>query len=243
MITAIVQARVGSTRYPNKIFAEICGKPIIWHIINRLRYSSGIDKIVIATTINLKDDLVESWAIDNNLDVYRGSEEDVLERYYNASMKFGIDTIVRTTSDDPFKDPEIIDKVIDLFYKKNLDFAYNNNPPSFPEGLDAEVFSFGALETAQNKSYDNYEREHVTQYFYRNPARFRQMNLLNPVNYSYLRWTVDTQQDFDMVNTVYQHLYKENEIFLMKDILQLLERNPQIPLMNADVKRSDMYIK
>lgn len=241
MIAAIVQARTGSTRLTNKVFKDLCGKPLIWHIINRLKYSKKIDKIILATTQNENDNVLEEWAIENNIPCFRGSENDVLDRYYHSAQKFNVDTIVRITADDPFKDPQIIDDVISLFVGEKLDFAYNNNPPTFPEGLDTEVFSFDALEKAFNNSTDPFEREHVTQYFYRNPSIFSQACLKNSIDLSYLRWTIDTQQDWDMAEVVYNKLYPTNENFGMSDILELINKEPYIAAINSTVKRSAMY--
>lgn len=240
-VAAIIQARTGSTRFPSKVFALLANKPLLWHIVNRLTFSKKIDEIVIATTTNLNDDRIESWAIENEVKVFRGSEEDVLARYYEAAKFCEADIIVRITADDPFKDPVIIDEVIELLQQENLDFAYNNNPPSFPEGLDTEVFTFSAIEKAYNNAKDDFEREHVTQYFYRNPTLFKHKNYAYSENKSYLRWTLDTLQDYEMVKEVYHHLYKEGSIFLMNDIFKLLELHPAIAEMNKDVKRSAMY--
>lgn len=243
MISAIIQARVGSTRLPNKVFADLCGKPLLWHIINRVSHANKIDHICIATTTNPVDDGLASWVADQKIDLFRGSEEDVLSRYYEAALNFRPDTIVRITADDPFKDPEVIDEVINLFQKEQLDFAFNNKPPSFPEGLDTEVFSMKALETANYQSKDPYEREHVTQFFYRHPEKFKQGNLSCSTDISYLRWTIDTLQDYEMAKKVYNSLYGKKEIFLMKDILDLLQKHPEIQEINSKVKRSDMYFR
>ena len=241
MIAAIIQARTGSTRLPNKVFKNLCGNPLIWHITNRLKYSKKINKIILATTQNENDNVLEEWALENDISCFRGSENDVLDRYYHSAHHFEVDTIVRITADDPFKDSQIIDKVINLFEENNLDFAYNNNPPTFPEGLDTEVFSFDALENAFNNSIDSFEREHVTQYFYRNPSIFSQACLKNPIDLSYLRWTIDTQQDWDMTEIIYNKLYPIKDNFSMPDILKLINKEPYIATINSAVKRSAMY--
>ncbi|MDP4267261.1 MAG: glycosyltransferase family protein [Bacteroidota bacterium] len=241
MIAAIIQARTGSTRFPNKVFANLCNKPLIWHVVNRLKWSKKIDTVILATTTNPQDDTLYSWAINNNVDVYRGSENDVLGRYYSAAKKFKVDKIVRITADDPFKDPEIIDKVIELLESENLEFAYNNNPPSFPEGLDTEVFIFSAIEKAFYESKDPFEREHVTQYFYRHPELFRQKNHSYNKNISNLRWTIDTDIDFKLAEFIYSKLYKDEEIFLLNDILNILDTNPEMKQINLGVNRSAMY--
>lgn len=241
MIVAIIQARLGSTRFPRKIFSDLAGKPLIWHVIDRLRYSRKLDNIVLATTDTGTDDELEKWALDHGIDVFRGSENNVLDRYYCAAKQFSASVIVRITADDPFKDPAIMDRVIDKLLNEQLDFAYNNHPPSFPEGLDIEVFTFGALEKARSTTADEYEQEHVTQYFYRNKPLFKQSNYTHHSDLSALRWTIDTELDYEMAKKVYDLLYKEKEIFLMDDILQVLKENPGISLINNNVARSAMY--
>ena len=242
-IVAIIQGRTGSTRFRNKIFAELVDKPLIWHIVKRLKFSKTISKIVLATTVNEDDDVMIEWARNENILVFRGSEDDVLSRFYEAAKLYKADIIVRVTADDPFKDPEIIDRVVEILLDKALLFSYNNFPPSFPEGLDTEVFTFAALEQAHSCAVDPFEREHVTQYFYRNPSLFKQFNYSNEVDISDLRWTIDTKKDYEMAREVYKHLYKEEKIFLTKDILDLLQKNPEISAINNTVKRSDMYNK
>jgi spore coat polysaccharide biosynthesis protein SpsF len=243
MVTAIIQARVSSTRFPNKVFADLCGMPLIWHVVNRLKWSKKIEKLVLATSENKADDILEKWANKNGVIVFRGNENDVLNRYYSAAVFSNASTIVRVTADDPFKDPEVIDQVIDVYQIGQLDFAYNNNPPSYPEGLDTEVFSFSALKQAEENSKDPFEREHVTQYFYRNPSMFKQKNVSYKEDISYLRWTIDTEKDYEMVKSIYNGLYKDGAIFLLKDILEYLKQNPGIERLNMDVKRSAMYSK
>jgi spore coat polysaccharide biosynthesis protein SpsF len=242
-ITAIVQARTGSTRLPDKVFLPLMGQPLIWHIFNRIGFSKKINDYILATTTNASDDRLERWANENGIPCYRGSEDDVLSRYFGAATAIKADVIVRVTADDPFKDPGVIDDVIELLLEKDLDFAYNNNPPSFPEGLDTEVFTFDALKQANERSADAFEREHVTQYFYRNPSLFRQANFSSGKDMSHLRWTLDTAEDYEMARTVYQHLYEPGKIFLYNQVLALLEKQPAIGLMNKDVKRSAMYNK
>lgn len=242
-ISAIIQARMGSTRLSGKSMKNICGRPLIWHVVNRIKYSQKIDEIIIATTTNPKDDILCKWAKDNNIKLYRGSENDVLNRYYKAAKRFSSEIIVRVTADDPFKDPKITDLVICEFEKKKVDFAYNNHPPSFPEGLDVEVFSFDALTRAESMSNDNYEREHVTQFFYRNPSMFKQINIKNSIDLSSLRWTIDEESDLEMARKIYTGLYKSGSIFLMDEIINYLKDNPKVAKINTGVKRSGMYNK
>jgi Spore coat polysaccharide biosynthesis protein F, CMP-KDO synthetase homolog len=240
-VTAIIQARTGSTRFPNKVFAVLCDKPIIWHIVDRVRSCKNVGNIVLATTLNSSDDTLKRWGKENNVLVYCGSENDVLDRFYNAALISNAEVILRITADDPFRDPVIIDSVINLLFDKKLDFAYNNKPPTFPEGLDVEVFTFSALELAQNESRDAFEREHVTQYFYRHPEKFKQENFSNNKNLSYLRLTIDTEKDLEMAKILYEELYRQGEIFLLSDIMELIKEKPWIANINNNVKRSAMY--
>ena len=243
MITAIIQARMLSTRLPGKVMIAFSGNNLLGHIIDRLSHSKKISKIVVATTTNTADDKLTDWLEKNNIPYYRGDESDVLNRYFEAAKRFEANHVARVTSDDPFKDPQVIDDVASLYFEKSLDFAYNNNPPSFPEGLDTEIFSFEALTIANRDAVDSFEREHVTQHFYRNPGKFKQMNLSSPQDNSHLRWTLDTVEDLAMTKAVYEKLYKRGQIFLTNDILELFKTNPEIQKLNENVSRSTMYKK
>ena len=243
-VNAIIQARYGSTRLPGKIFMKIDGKPLLWHVVNRLTYSELIDDIVIATTTSPKDDVTEEWCKENRIKYFRGSEEDVLNRYYNAAVAYPCDVIVRVTADDPFKEPNIIDKIIKKLMDENLDLACNVFPPSYPEGLDCEVFTFNVLETMEKTTNNSYDREHVTPYIYNNPDKFKIENVSSPRQLSDYRWTIDNQEDYEMVSAVYEKRKKEKEeILLMEEILEILKENPEIPEINSNVKRSGMYQK
>lgn len=243
MITnAIIQARCGSSRFPNKVFAEIGGKSLIWHVVNRLTYAKTIDKIVIATTTNAKDDIIEKWCKENNVACYRGSEDDVLNRYYSASVAFPSDIVVRITADDPFKEPSVIDAVVNKLINEGYDHVTNNFPPSFPEGLDCEAFKFSALKKSEETTQDPFEREHVTQYIYHNPDKFKIGNVSSVRNLSSLRWTIDKSADYEMVKAVYAHRDPKNKgILLMDEILDILEKNPEISKINSSIERSAMY--
>jgi len=242
IVNAIIQARCGSSRYPNKVFVLIDEKPLIWHVVNRLKFSKMIDNIIIATTENSLDDSIEEWCLKEDVKFFRGSEENVLNRYYNAALAFPSDIIVRVTADDPFKEPEIIDRVIKKLIDEKLDLATNNFPPSFPEGLDCEAFTFSLLEYMEKNVFDPFEREHVTQYVYHNRERFKIGNLLSDANLSNYRWTIDNTEDYDMVSAIYRNRSKDRKgILLMEEILEILKKHPEIETINSMVKRSTMY--
>lgn len=243
-VHAIIQARCGSTRFPNKVFALIDGKPLLWHVVNRLKYATKIDDIIVATTICEKDDKIEEWCKENNVHCFRGSEENVLNRYYSASQAFPSDYVVRITADDPFKEPKVIDAVITKLIEKGYDHVTNNLPPSFPEGLDCEAFKKSALDRSEKEAETTFEREHVTQYIYHHPEIFKIGNVSNAENLSYLRWTVDKDVDFEMVKAVYAHRNPANKgILLMDEILEILKATPEIAMINSEVERSTMYKK
>lgn len=241
-VNAIIQARCGSTRFPNKVFATIDNKPLIYHVVDRLNYASIIDDVIVATTTNSEDDALEQWCSENRVKVFRGSEEYVLNRYYEASLCYPSEITVRITADDPFKEPDVIDKVVNKLIEEKLDLVTNNNPPSFPEGLDCEAFTFKTLQIMENEAHELFEREHVTQFAYHNPDKFRIGNVESDKNLSFLRWTIDTQEDYEMVNKIYESRSSGNTgILLMDEILRILYQHPEISKMNSQVKRSAMY--
>lgn len=241
-VNAIIQARCGSTRFPNKVFALIDGKPLLWHVVNRLKYATKVDDIIVATTVSEKDDKIEQWCKENNVYCFRGSEENVLNRYYSASEAFPSEYVVRITADDPFKEPKVIDAVITKLIEEGYDHVTNNLPPSFPEGLDCEAFKKSALDRSEKEAETAFEREHVTQYIYHHPKIFKIGNVSNPENLSYLRWTIDKDVDFEMVKAVYAHRNPANKgILLMDEILEILKANPEIEKINSEVVRSAMY--
>ena len=243
MTSAIIQARLGSTRLPGKVLKELNGKPLITQIVKRLKYCKKIDNIIIATTTNQIDDELVEWSERNNMLFFRGDENNVLKRYFDAATVYKSDVIVRVTADDPFKDPKVIDSVIELLLENKLDFAYNNHPPSFPEGLDTEVFTYSAIKQAAEAKTTDFEKEHVTQYFYHNPQIFKCKNLSYKENVSHIRLTVDTEQDFELASRIYTKLAPNGEMFYLEDVLALIKKEPELLEMNKGVKRSAMYEK
>lgn len=227
-VVAIIQARMGSTRLPGKILKEVNGKPLLSYQLERLQSARLIDEIVIATTIEKQDDLIEAFCERKEVSFYRGSEFDVLARYYETAVKFKADVIVRITSDCPIIDPLVVDKTIKYFldHQSSYDYISNTIERTYPRGLDTEVFSFEALKRAYLEASLERDREHVTAYFYTNPDRFRIGSIKNGVDHSKYRWTVDTEQDFKLIKLLINHLYNKNPKFTMEDALNLMEQNP-----------------
>jgi spore coat polysaccharide biosynthesis protein SpsF len=243
-VCAIVQARIGSTRLPGKIFKELEGKPILWHVVNRLSHSKKIKNIIVATTDLPEDDATEEFCKENKIDCFRGSSEDVLSRYYQAAVDYEADTIVRVTSDCPAIDPVVIDKMIDKYLRLNktekVDYLSNTIKRTFPRGLDAEIFSFEALAEAFRCANEKYEREHVTPYIYQRPDVFKIVSYENDRDFSFHRWTVDTADDYELMKQIYKNLYKPNKLFYFEDVLKLFEKKPELIKINQKVKQKSL---
>ncbi len=244
MIAAIIQARMGSTRLPGKIMMEIEGKSLLARVVERVKCSNKIDRIIIATTNMPSDRKVSEFAKKESIACYEGSENDVLDRYYRASMEFKPEVIVRITADCPLIDPEIIGNTIDFFYSGNFDYVSTGRIVStFPDGLDTEVFKFRALKKAWKAAKLTSEREHVTPYIWKNEDMFKIGELKNNLDLSYMRWTVDEPSDLDFVKQIYKSLHKEGEVFHMRDILGLLEKTPGLLKINGNILRNSGYMK
>jgi len=238
-VVAIIQTRVGSTRLPGKALKNISGKPMLWHVVHRLRYCKLLEQIVVATTTNKKDDAVEKFCRDNKIDFFRGSENNVLDRYYNAAKQYNADIVVRITSDCPLIDPEVVDLAV-LELMKNTDkydVVTNAIERTYPRGLDVEVFSFSVLSRCNKEATNEYHKEHVTPYIYEQSDIFKQHHLCNGENLSHLRWTVDEVSDMDFAREIYKRLFKDNNIFFMRDVIVVLKKEPGLMEINKDVKQ------
>ncbi|MCS6131034.1 acylneuraminate cytidylyltransferase [Clostridium botulinum] len=242
-VVCIVQARMGSTRLPGKILKNICGKTILEHDIDRLKRVKNIDKIVIATTTLERDNAVVEEAKRLGVTYFRGSEEDVLSRYYYAAKENNADVIVRVTSDCPLIDSEITDKTIH-FYLENCDkydYVSNSLKRTYPRGLDTEVFSYKILTKTFSEATYKKDREHVTAYIWGNPNIFNLGCYENNIDYSHLRWTLDTSEDLELINRIYHYLYNDkSNNFNMNDILKLYEKYPELRKINIDIKQKEL---
>jgi len=238
---AIVQARLGSKRLPGKIFKILAGKPMLWHVVDRLSHAKMLDKIIIATTTLSEDDQVEQFCISNNISFYRGSSNDVLSRYYETAKLYNAGIVIRITSDCPVIDPYLIDSMLLQFNEEDhIDYMSNSLHRTFPRGLDAEIFTFASLEKTYNEANLDYEHEHVTPYIYNNPDKFIVKNYANEKDLSNYRWTVDTAEDLMLIDEIYKNLYRKDKIFLFKDILQLIESRPELAKINQDIKQKKL---
>lgn len=239
--TAIIQARMGSSRLPGKIMAEIAGEPMLSHVIRRVGQAKMIDTIVLATTTDPGDDITESFCRLHGTHCFRGSPHDVLDRYFQAARYWHADAIVRLTADCPLLDPSIIDQVVKLFMDNGVDYASNTLEFSYPDGLDTEVMSFGALSRTWREANLASEREHVTPYINKHPELFTLKSLRHDEDLSHLRWTVDESRDLDFVRSVFKHLGQAS--FGMKEILELIRQHPDLVDLNEGIARNEGYAK
>lgn len=232
-ITAVIQARVGSSRLPAKVLMDIQGKPMLWHIVKRVSSAKLIDEVVIATSKNNNNDRIVKFAKEHHFKIFRGSENNCLDRYYKAAKEFKADVVVRITADCALICPEVIDNVVSEYLRNSYDYVTNTIYYTYPEGCDVEVFSFEALKKAWRECRDSVAREHVTPYF-KDSGRFRIKNLENKIhiNPEEYKWSVDRIEDMEFVRRVYKCLYHGN-VFSYKEIMDLLEKYPELKQINS----------
>ena len=238
---AIVQARMGSTRLPGKVLQDLAGQPVLARVIDRTRRANTLDEVVVATTINPSDEPIVELCRSRGLPCFRGSENDLLDRYYRAAARFSADIVVRITSDCPLIEPIIIDRVVDEYIQLagEVDYASNTNPyRTFPRGLDTEVMPFETLAWAWKEDGDPARREHVTPYIYGNPDRFSIHLVKHEEDLSFHRWVVDTPEDLEFLRLIYDHFARDD--FTWTEALTLLEQNPEWLEINRHVRQKDI---
>lgn len=237
-IGAIIQARMGSTRLPGKVMLNLEGKTVLEHVIERVSQSTLLDSIIIATTTHPRDDVIENESLKYGVKVFRGSEEDVLSRYYYAAKENQIDVILRITSDCPLIDPKIIDDMVVEYLNNSFDLLSNggltDKQRTFPRGLDVAIFGFDVLEKAYKNANEKYQREHVTPFIYDNN---KVSYYKSKINLSEYRWTLDTPEDLEMIRRIYSVLYRGQHNFYMKEILDLLEKEPELKYINLHIEQ------
>jgi glutamate-1-semialdehyde 2,1-aminomutase/spore coat polysaccharide biosynthesis protein SpsF len=244
VIAAIVQARMGSSRLPGKTLMDVAGRPLLGHLVDRARRIPGLEAVVIATTDRPADRAIIAFAEAEKLPVYAGSEDDVLDRFHQAAMRFGVSVVVRVTPDCPLLDPGVAGRVLRRFLDARgaLDYVSNTQPPTFPDGQDTEVFSAAALARAWREARLRSEREHVTPYIWKHPDRFRLANVRHVEDLSALRWTVDEAADLEFVRVVSARLTGAGP-FGMDEVLALLRREPALLDINRSHTRNEGYAR
>ena len=235
-IVAIVQARNGSTRLPNKVMKPLAGTPLIERLLKRLTRSKHINEIVLATTDHERDDHLVTFVEGLGYKCFRGSEDDVLQRYSACALSVNADVVVRITGDCPLIDPDLVDRCIETYQLNSVDYVSNIEPPSYPDGLDVEVFSRVALRTVELKAEGKYNREHVTPFF-RSSGMFSKLVVQHETNFSGLRWTVDDETDLQVINNVFEHFVSQPD-FRWQDVLELQYKKPDLFEANKQNKRN-----
>ena len=238
-VAAIIQARMGSTRLPGKVMELIAGETMLARVVKRTRRASLIDSVVVATTMGRMDEPIVEECKKLNASVFRGNEDDVLDRYYRAALACHAQSVVRITSDCPLIDPEEIDRVVREFLEHKSDYAGNCLERTYPRGLDTEVMTIEALAKAWKEAREHYQRAHVTPYIYQNPKLFKLCSVKADGDYSNHRWTVDTLEDLTFIRSIYQRL-DQGVDFGWKDVLRTLGKEPQLMELNRNIHQKAM---
>jgi spore coat polysaccharide biosynthesis protein SpsF len=238
-MVAIIQARMSSTRLPGKVLVDIGGETVLARVVRRLQRATLVEDIVVATTNSAADHAIVRECQRLSVRVFRGEEHDVLDRYYHAAKCIKAKGIVRITSDCPLIDPAITDNTIREFLEHRPDYASNALQRTYPRGLDTEVMSWDALAHAWREARLPYQRAHVTPYIYENPDRFDILPVKGEADYSHHRWTLDTAEDLAFIHAVYDRLDNDDR-FSWRDVLALLERQPELVELNCDVMQKTL---
>ena len=234
----IVQARMTSTRLPGKILLEVLGKPLLQYELERLRKISSIDELVVATTTNVDDDPVIELCGTLGVSTYRGSELDVVSRYYEAAEQYKADAVVRFTADCPLIDPQVSDSVIRYYLEHAGEVDYCCvDISTYSRGTDTEVFSLNALRDAGREGNTAPDREHVTFFIRNRPDRYKQWVKKSGNDWGKYRLTVDTREDFELIREILERLYPANPNFSINDVIELLEKNPELPKINEKIRQ------
>ena len=240
MKLALIQARMGSSRFPGKVLEDLSGHPVLWQVVNRVRKARSLDKVVVATTAETVDDPIARFCEQEGIGCFRGSEPDVLDRFYRAARENAADVVVRITADCPLIDPAVIDKVVARYERGDCDYASNALRYTYPDGLDTEVFSFAALERAWHEARKSSEREHVTPYLRTGAFRTANVESETPVSPVQYRWTVDHPRDLQFVRKVYE-AFSANGEFGFREVFDLLKERPDLATIQAETITNEGY--
>ena len=244
-ISCVIQARMGSSRLPGKILFNGYDRPLLIHLIDRIKRSKKINKIIVATSKNKLDDVIFSLCKKKKIEVFRGDEKNVLSRYFNCAKKYKISTIVRITSDCPLIDHTIIDKMIKNYYKGKYDFYGNTHPATFPDGYDIEIFSFEALKKSFYNSKNNFQKEHVTPFIWDNPDKFSIGNYKNKKGnfHNYYRFTLDFIEDYYLIFFIFNYFYPKNKSFKLEDLIKFFKNKKKMLRINKKFIKVNWYSK
>lgn len=242
MLGCIIQARMGSSRLPGKVLMKTDEeKPLLFYVIKQLQSSKKIEKLIVATTDKPEDDVIEDYVKKLDIECFRGSEKDVLDRYFQCAKKFSLSTIIRITADCPLIDYSIVDNVIEKHFLEKSDYTTNTLIRTFPDGTDVEVFSYYVLEKAWKHASLPSEREHVTPFMRNEKMNLKLSNLESPVNLRDIRITVDQEEDYELIKKIILKIKKRP--ILLEDILELFENEPSLKEINQDIIPNEGMIK
>ncbi len=240
-VVAIIQARMGSSRLPGKVLADLNGQPVLAWVLRRTQRAAGIHQVAVAAPTGDLDDPLAAYCAEQGITCVRGNLHDVLDRYIQTARQTEADVIVRITADCPFIDPGLLGEYVRKFVSADppLDFAANRLPEgrTIPIGLDVELCTRAALETAWHEAKEPHQREHVMPFFYEHPERFRIAEFKQQPSYGHLRWTVDTPEDLELARAIASHFL--DDTFAWTDILALFEANPELAHINSAVQHKD----
>ncbi|OPX84999.1 MAG: 3-deoxy-manno-octulosonate cytidylyltransferase [Pelotomaculum sp. PtaB.Bin104] len=240
----IIQARLGSTRLPGKVLLPLAGKTVLECLLERLQSKKNDADIIIATTASASDDKIVNFCQENGFSYFRGSEQDVLARYYGAALQYGISVVVRITSDCPLLDVDLLDEMLDEFRLfSEVDYYSNCLKRTYPRGFDIEIFTFDSLRTAYENAIMPYEREHVTPYIWQNKkGYFKIKDKIGVEDYSHLRLTLDTREDYELINAIYEKNFNIIPTTNYSFIRKLYETNRGIFEVNKDIKQKGLNV-
>ena len=243
-VVTVIQARVGSTRLPNKISRPLMGKPLLTRMVERVQAAKLAGTVVVATTTSPDDEAIVTLCQQEGFLYYRGDEDDLLDRHYQVGKQYQATAVVKIPSDCPLIDPAIIDKVIGNYLNDPIDFVSNLHPPTYPDGNDVEVIAMPALTQAWHKATRQLEREHTTPYLWENPDQFQLRNVVWETGLDYSmthRWTIDYLEDYHFIKAIYEALFPGNPLFGLNDILALLQQQPHIVTINNQYAGVNWY--
>ena len=241
-VIIIVQARMSSTRFPGKVLKEVLDKSLLSYQLDRLKLVRNVTEVVVATTTNKADDAILQFCKEERVPIFRGSEDNVLERFYLTAKAFDADLIIRISGDCPLIDPSIVDDIIYHYINNfpNYDYVSNTLDRSFPRGMDTEVFSMQALSEVYQNAQTDAEKEHVTPYIYQHPELFKLGNFSHSWDFSNYRLTVDTEEDFELIKKILENLYPDHQDFSLDDIITLLKTHPEWVEINSHIQQKNV---
>lgn len=240
-IVATIEARMTSSRLPGKVMMTALGRPMLAHLTGRLKAAPSIDEIVLATTVNVADDVLVDFAEKDDIRVFRGSEEDVMSRVIGAAESANADVVVEITGDCPIIDPDLVEQTIRVFKRNKAVYCANSFISSYPDGMDTQVFTLDALKKSFSMTDDPLDREHVSRHIVNNPQLFSHVYLIAPpsLHWPGLGLTLDEPADYELIRTLIENLGKDNPLFGCGDVIRFLRANPQVLKINDTVQRKD----